>query len=166
MKSSTGEGTHFCLTIVSASFGNKQCTRRGGHGLTHVYTCRVMSFQCGVVSRVMVVGGWCFPDHCGTESLYELGLSAIIPHIAAGYSILSKFHFLCAYVLLLLSSSLALDVFLLSSCGYETSFIFWCSCTLLRPRGILFVSLQTMFEAVAQVQINPTPSSFLILLSD
>lgn len=70
-----------------------------------------MSLQCGIVSRVMAVGGWGFPDHCGTESLYELGLSAIIPHIAAGYSILSKFHFLRAYVLLLLISSPALAVF-------------------------------------------------------
>lgn len=36
-----------------------------------------------------------FPRHCSVEWLYgELGVSVIIPQTAAGYGILSKFHFL------------------------------------------------------------------------
>lgn len=55
----------------------------------------VMYFVCAVCQTAVSNTG--FPDHCGMERLFSrLGLSAIIPQTAAGYSILSKFHFLCA----------------------------------------------------------------------
>lgn len=106
MKHSVTAGTNFWFIMLPASLYNKLCRQYGGHGLIHVYMLRVMSFQCAVLRTAVTNRGLPWPLWHGISS--KLGLSAIIPPIAAGYSILSKFHFLCACVLPLLSSSVLL----------------------------------------------------------
>lgn len=62
-----------------------------------MFTCFVSCPFCVPCFRQLSVTEG-FPDHCSMEWLSsKLGVSAIIPQTAAGYSILSKFHFLCAY---------------------------------------------------------------------
>lgn len=81
--------------MLPASFHNKLCGWYGQHELNHVHMLHVMYFVCAVCQTA--VSNTEFPDHCSMEWLSSrLGLSAIIPQTAAGYSILSKFHFLCA----------------------------------------------------------------------
>lgn len=62
-----------------------------------MFTCFVSCPFCVPCFRQLSVTEG-FPDHCSMEWLSaKLGVSAIIPQTAAGYSILSKFHFLCAH---------------------------------------------------------------------
>ena len=84
---------------------------------TRFVTC---TFRVPCFRQLSVTEG--FPDHCSMEWLSKLGVSAIIPQTAAGYSILSKFHFLCVRRLLLLPSAVG---FLLSH-KYETHTLQMC----------------------------------------
>lgn len=119
-----------------------------------------MSFQRAVVSRAMVVGGggvgglpWPLrrgiSPRAGAVSNYPPRLLQATVYWANSTS--------CVPTCYCYSAARRLSLFfLLSYRGYEThaSRIFWC-CALLRPWGILYVSLQTMFGALARVQMYP-----------
>lgn len=59
-----------------------------------MFTCFMACPFCVLCARQLSVTEG-FPDHCSMEWLYsKLGVSVIIRQTAAGYGILSKFHFL------------------------------------------------------------------------
>lgn len=110
-------------------------------------SCHVLSV-CRAFRQLSVTEG--FPDHCSMERLSgELGVSAIIPQTAAGYSILSKFYFLCAYCC---CCSAAVG-FLLSH-KYETDTRSRCAALCIIEAVKYFVCISAMtFATLAPVQM-------------
>lgn len=104
-----------------------------------MFTCFVSCPFCAPCFRQLSVTEG-FPDHCSMEWLSsKQGVSAIIPQTAAGYSILSKFPFLCAYCYCCSAALCCWCSPLLQIWERETHAPdVWC-CALLRPLGILFV---------------------------
>lgn len=107
--------------------------------------------MCRAFGQLSVTEG--FPDHCSMDWVSgKLGVSAIIPQSAAGYSILSKFHILCAYTAPAVCQLSAVG-FLLSY-KYETDTCSRCAMLCIIEAVEYFVCVRgMMFAALASVQM-------------